>query len=516
MPPDPLHPPEHIPTSDELAYRAFELLQYGVSWVARRKEALTMLDEHTIRRQESIDVDLPALGRPMTSTSDGSPVYYAPMFFLRKMPHQFFNYDLEDESGKSLTLPTRAENGRISAGLLRFAGREALVNARMPLGDTFSGLHVTCDAALESLAQEPQHEDVEDLASAFYTAVSRENGPDFSAALRRDDAFGWMFALLAKSSVVMLRLVGDEPPRRILKLGYDELLVDVADRPIERRTQRLGWDGYLVLVDLPFIGSQNFHFQAEVPEGLQFVSAGLVDRDAEPSGEVRDDVDFGRRVHLYLPGTERNHGALGWLLFRLRGEGFVGGALLAAILVAAALTLFTATAPLIATNATAAPSLLLALTGILASYVGRPGYHVLTGRLLSTARHLLLMSAGLAYVAAAAIAVNPGKTSVWVLRPLWGAMAVAAWFIVVVLWYSRCLPRAPDAPRSRGERIMRWVFAEPVARRLLLNSARVPVPAPDPPTLFARLRPLLSPEGRSRFWLRVKQLARWGDHRPDD
>ncbi len=504
------------PTVAELARRSFELLRDGVPWVVRRKESVKLLDDRTLRRQESVDIDLRLVGGPLRHTAAEVPVYYVPLFFLRKLPHQFFNFDVRDETGRCLPLPTRSENAAVSSELLRTACREALLAGDLTVTGLPSGLDTTCDEQLTRLASDPQQSDVQDLKDTFLRKVAATHGALHANRLREDPTFGWLMPLLTKSSVVMFQIARAEPERRIIKLGYDENIVDVADKPIERLTQRLGWDGNNLVIELPFIGSQSFHFQAEAPSGMQFVTTGLIERDTSRPGEVRDDPDFNRKVHLYLPNTERSHGALAWLLFSLRGEGFIGGALLAALLVALVLTGFAATAHLIARNSGSAPSLLLAVTGILASYVGRPGGHPLTTRLLAPVRWLVLASAGLAYLAAAVIAVNPGHVATSVLRPIWCTEAFAAWMIVGILWFSWRLPRLPDQPQSLPERVARRALATPLSERFGLNVARIPNPVADPPTLIETLRPRMAREAWARRWKTLKEQLHWGDHRPGD
>jgi hypothetical protein len=506
--------PPQPPTPTELAELSLRLLRDGVPWIVRRKESVKLLDDRTLRRQESVDIDLRLVGEPLRRATAGGPVYYVPLFFLRKLPHQFFNFDVCDETGRRLPLPTRSENAAVSSQLQRMASREALVAGGLAVTELPSGLDATCDEQLAKLASDPQQSDVQDLKDAFLRRVAAAHGTAHAQCLRGDPTFSWLMPLLTKSSVVMFRIADAEPERRIIKLGYDENLVDVADKPIERLTQRLGWDGNDLVIELPFIGSQSFHFQAEAPPGMQFVTTGLIERDISRPGEVRDDPDFNRKVHLYLPNTEHSHGALAWLLFSLRGEGFVGGALLAALLVALVLTGFAATAHLIADNSGSAPSLLLAVTGILASYVGRPGSHPLTTRLLAPVRWLVLASAGLAYLAAAVIAVNPGHVSSTILRPIWAGEALLAWMFVAILWFSWRLPRPPGESPSLPERLARRALATPLSKRFGLNVSRIPHPDGDPPTLVERLRPHVTRAAWRRRWKHMKEQLHWGDHRP--
>src|SRR6185436_9229776 len=55
----------------------------NADWVLRRKEKVTLLDEITVRRQMSVDFQLPSDRKPFGHL-DGDPVSYAPLFFLQK------------------------------------------------------------------------------------------------------------------------------------------------------------------------------------------------------------------------------------------------------------------------------------------------------------------------------------------------------------------------------------------------------------------------------------------------
>lgn len=134
-----------------------------------------------------------------------------------------------------------------------------------------------------------------------------------------------------------------------------------------------------------------------------------------------------------------------------RGE-FLGGAAIAAGLVFAVLVGCRIAAHSIAQSSTSAPSLLLVLPGLVATYIGRPDQHALTTRLLSFARYLLLLLSGATALFSAAVVAlgSPQRLHTPALASrahllsvvFEGAGAVAlAVLIGLLVGYVRALPR---------------------------------------------------------------------------
>ena len=217
--------------------------------------------------------------------------------------------------------------------------------------------------------------------------------------LRNSKRFCWWLTTLSHSSIVPVCFRGVPTMRRtLLKLEFQQ---PFAREP--RLLSHLGLTPFQVGVDLPWIEARDFHVEVTAPEGLRLLSASLID-DQEPGGHSQK--GFLRRVHLV---RERAQGAgAGTAILEMlpNTQVFVGGAVTAAVLSLLALGACWYGASAIAAYPTSAPSLLLLIPAVLASYVIRPTVHALTARMLSGARKLLALVALFAYLAAASVALS--------------------------------------------------------------------------------------------------------------
>jgi hypothetical protein len=287
-------------------------------WVIRRKEALDLLSERLVRHRVSVDF--------YCQSAEGT----LPLFFLRKAAGQFTRFDFQDETRRSLPLPTREENVTASSEILKAAATEILERHQLPLT-------LRLGAELDLIAREEP-----DLALAvlkhFWPGTRRETTrwsrlrgwlsrrPELpvrfaenKVVLMKDPFFRWLVRALAYSSIVVVPITGVAGKRRILKLVYDEEVNDLV-RPgtaglrasVTRRVgvffYRVGWRGYPVNVVLPYVGAQTFHFELHAPEGTEILEAFI--REV-PASRVR-----GRRtrVHLYLSGAQDRRSATALVL----------------------------------------------------------------------------------------------------------------------------------------------------------------------------------------------------------
>jgi hypothetical protein len=200
-------------------------------------------------------------------------------------------------------------------------------------------------------------------------------------------------------------------------------------------------------------------------------------------------------VHLYRAPADTVGPSTATLQMRVSGHGFIGGALLATLLALGGLIACYNTRTQIAINPTSAPALLLLVPGLIASYVGRPDQHALTTRLLSTARVMLLVTAGVSYAAAATIALSGSAARgsgdlhdrVALLKwPLFGAGVVAAGCSAALLlafvlgrpWLAdvevgRTPRRALNALTDRSFTLVEAVALRPVDMMDLLDAGQL-------------------------------------------
>jgi hypothetical protein len=421
-----------------LARQTYELICEDLSWVYRRKEAVTLLDQLMTRRQVSVDFALPADVAPLTHTRQGEPVRYAPLFMLRKAPSRFTRFDLRNETGAAIALPTRSENGRLAGGVLLHAARKQLRAEPTP----------AVVAELSKIAAEypPRSRG---LAARFET--DRSTGE--RRALLADASFVALMWSLADSSVLSIPIVSDSGMRRVLKLSFD---APIADLDYDPTAYRYGFRGYTAVFDLPFIGARNYHFELQCPAGLEIMEAGFV--DAADAKRLRIARSFSPQLHFYSDDALTSRKALVHVQLRVSGDGFLGAAALASVLVAASVTACWAFAGELREATTAAPSLLMLFPGLVANYLARPA-HRLTEVLLANARRVVLLSGAIAFITAARLAViaKNQPAAECTLKWEFGALAVIAWLLALVLLVARDrrIPRPLTAQRHFHRRVAR-------------------------------------------------------------
>lgn len=367
-----------------------DLLLGPVFWIVRRREAVEISDETSLRRQITVDFSLPE-----TLPSGNRPVHFpdrgpcAPVLVLPKKPSNYMSFDLVDSTGETLPLAARQENARISAATIK--AMAVAVVGHQPQHPSIDLAERLGEIALAKAA------DGEALVDELLSSDQARFGNGDLKGLALHPRFRWWLFTLAHSSIVMVPSQKELGRRTIVKLGFREPIL----HSMSWKTG-FGWKPYSVHVDSSFIGARSFHFEAHSPTGLRIDGAAL----ASDRPTVTHDGML-RRAHLYLPGAEEGGGATAVLALRVAGSGFVRDAWLASLLVTAAITACLIWAPNIVRNSSnGTPALLLLLPGLIATYLGRPDRHGLTQRLLAWTRRALMASALLAYVTAARVALS--------------------------------------------------------------------------------------------------------------
>src|SRR5689334_9176646 len=89
---------------DQVADQVEPMLRDDLSWIERRKERVSIIDDTALRRQISIDFSLRREALPLPNVppdSNGDSLFCAPGFVLPKTPAHLMSFDLCDESGHS-------------------------------------------------------------------------------------------------------------------------------------------------------------------------------------------------------------------------------------------------------------------------------------------------------------------------------------------------------------------------------------------------------------------------------
>jgi hypothetical protein len=449
-----------------------ELLE-DPTWVFRRKESVELLAPSMVRHRISVDFAPPA-GRDEL-----------PLFLLRKATGQLTRFDLVDEDGRSLPLPTRDDNATVSAEVLVEAARRLLearsfeMTPRLETELRFIARSEPDDALAIVRYRWPHDDGPLPWWSRLWRRLIARFGrhaeppwqyPENKTILQEDPSFRWLLRTLAHSCIVAVPVSATGRPtqsRRILKCAFDEEVNDLTrqGRPllwqwlvdiVGRVFLRLGWRGYQVDVLVPYAGARSFHLELFVPDGVQILEAGL------RGGAVARVAGPRKRVHLYVPQAAKSRTMAAFAQTRITGHGFTGSAFVAAASVTVSIGAAWLLRHQYAGQAVGAgPSLLLLFPGLIATYLTRPEHPVVT-RHLRFARWVLGLSALLAYVAAARLAILNTDTTEAQLRsffePLfWLSVALTA--VLLLSW------RLPAPLSSRLRRPFRWAWQR--VRRLV-------------------------------------------------
>jgi hypothetical protein len=445
---------------------AYQLVGTGCGWVRRRKESVVFVDETLVRRHMTVDFELPPHVEAAQETN-GDAVYYAPLFFLQKgsdrpfvatdplgppEPH-FASFDYRNESGTALSLPARRWNALVTEAMLWVAARAAAEHD--PALNVDDDLALGVRGLLRSIC-EADRRDAGSVLSLLRSTPQAERESRFVQTLDGNNAtFRELLTAAAVSSVVMVPLIGEGRRRGIHKLAYDEQIVFFLPA-LRALGARLGWTGYEVWLDTPFIAASSYHFEAAAPAGLEIYDSGLVEVAGDSAQRAHTGPPtlarvsgFASGVHLYASDASDRRKAFAWVRLRVRRHDFVGGAVAAALMVTVSLWLGYAVRHEAARAVSNAPSLLLLFPGALAAYVARPGRHRLTARMLLVARQLLALASVLPFLAAASLtlsrtSVTSGsstQTASTAFFSWWLWLAVASSVVFAALLITRLLPQ---------------------------------------------------------------------------
>lgn len=386
---------------DELGEFCVRLLSGLEPWINRRKESITVIDEASLRRQQSVDFSVDAIEslssgyRAMCQHFFGFGLRVAPLFILDKDPYASLAFDLKDESGRSLSLMTREENGLVSAATLKVLCRNKLRDAGLALSPSL-------EDKIEQLARSDASGG-EDWLDRLQNPL--EGDPDQTEAATllemptEDGEMNWWLNTLAVASIVLVAFEPSRAHRRVIKMSYEQ----PTERERPRLLARLGWRSFKTKVRSPLVSSGHYHLEVKAPPDFRLTGASLVVDRTKGSQPA---YGFRRRAQLYRDGISDARGAIAQFALRVSGRGVLGGALVASILVLAAILACMTFSDAIAEGSTGGPALLLVLPGLIATYAARSDQHGLTTRLLAIPRWILLLFAGVsAYYAAGMIAL---------------------------------------------------------------------------------------------------------------
>lgn len=475
--------PSDSSTIEDFGESAAELLDIAreSKWLLRRKEKAVLLDDSVIRRQMSIDFVLPESVCPKAKLAS-QKVWYAPLFFLPKgldepfdphaplgPPEPFLaNFDLRDRHGQALSLPSRAWNGRVTTEMLRTIIEGSLDEQ----GFDTSGLK----DGIRGFASKLCTSDHRSAALILETLREQQHSGNGSDSLKRaivladsgDERLARMLEVCSGASVTMIPLIGPGCRQGIVKLSFDEEVTSVTSgaQPWQKALARIGWGGYELWAETPYIGASSYHFEFEAPDGLEIYDSGLVRVDGpEPTSKtlrpetMLDRVSgYSSRLHLYEPDASGALKSFAWVRLRVRRQEFVGGAAIAGLVVAVAMWGAYFVAGDAALTPTAIPTLMLLVPSVIAAYAVRPSPHRLTTKMLAPARWIVASSATIPFIAAGILALaqrdeDSGEVINRAFEGWWLGGAILATVLALVLLGTRSFP----IPELKARKWKGWV-----------------------------------------------------------
>ena len=402
----------------EVAIATNRLILDPRSWVHRRVETLTFLDEFRVRRHVSVDFTAPA------------ELTYVPLSLVKKKVMK--DLDVRDAAGAAVPVLTRSENGVVAAAILVFQAAAILGVNPEAVPEQHRDAFVDIAGITRSVDDEPSAGELkaradralELLGAASESAVSpvvRERWKLWSDPLMRALAreFAEQFILLVAFPV-------EKDARRILKVSYEESLRPERAGGENARTflESLGLRDYVVRFAAPALfDGESYHLQVPTPndvlvaEGRLQLQTRWADRRKCKPFDVRP-LMVERRVErcsLYARAPARSQrGALSEAGKLEEAEVEIAFALHPS-LVWPVFLVCAATLSVLVTGLVLrllghhhvgdVSPLIVTLPALFAAYLV-PGEHRLARRMYRGLRVLLLVSAGLSISAGAILAVD--------------------------------------------------------------------------------------------------------------
>ncbi len=483
----------------DVAQLCYDRMVVDSSWVYRRKETVNLISDHRVGHHVSVDFALPGeLFRPeilpkgcgdagADIAAEKTPniedteerMYYVPLGMLRKAPREFTRFDLTDEAGRSLPLPTKDRNAAISAAVLNLAA-ERLLNISESDAEDLDDI-----AREEPLLAKALAEDLLEKLSdeAFVDGNSADDAESDEGSAIVDPNFAWLLSTLAENSIIVVPLRGKPGERRVIKMTYEEKLTFTPDEPgneggpvstsSEADRYLTGSGPYVLNIACPFIAGRTFHFEYVLPDyetgitrGALWDHATLTELDSVPDRR-------NPQTHFYVGDAEDKRSAFASIEFVVTSPfaATAWGAMLGiAALVSLAALAGWVHPPSFSAMPESSPSLLLALPGLVAAYLARPEDR-LVAELLRRAQRMLVGGVILSFVAAtcaATLAATQGDGLISLISKLALTGSAAVTGILCLILY---LPRTYAQGKTPIKQLV-WMAQKLHRLRLWLRDRR--------------------------------------------
>ena len=461
------------------------------SWLIRRVDTVSFVDEVSSLRQSTFDIDTARVARTQPDGFVRSGFVALPLMVLEKQ--LLIDSDLRDEAARPLHVASRHDDSYITWCITAARAQQSSID----------------------LVARPR------VATAVRAII--ENFPKGLPVDRREVAPEWEGLRVPgwdeADTCVWESLFLNVPLRDwIHRVTYGFMLVtyvpvredisvikfstraDVVpkERIARRAAVRLGWLPARLAVPIPeSIEADRRHLRLRVPDGLEWSSIRVErlvaalrgrqapdHRDQDASCQVMLTPD---RAHVYISSREPWHGLTAILGIHVPVRGFlrasVFSALLNAGLLGAGIRYHTDLRALGGAKVEAAVPILLIAPTLFSAYLVRTGEHALLGRLLRWGRYFLVLSMGAVYTAAIA-AVMYLETKPRIQEQFWawcfGISAVSAGVLLLGFLASgfQAIRLRRHGIRQRFRRKGIHTRTVPIRRH---RSTLAPVEAPPPP-----------------------------------
>jgi hypothetical protein len=440
-------------------------------WVNRRVEQLEFLDVRAVRWRVSVDFEVPETA-PVTDVG-GQEFRLVPLTSWEK--DNLVAFDLRDETGTTLWLPTSAETDHLlSSALICWAGTILKQSpAQMP-----AELKETLKAIVSE--KPPQKDEDKDLFAYMTRLMTIKDGEDecarYLSALKGNLSFWSQVNELWRNFLIIVAVPDKPRSRHVFKMTFESKIgFRQAGSMRQRIAQSMGWRAWRLEL---FIGGRggSQHLEIAAPPGVEIVRIRARPRAAAADRSTYVTSYGGSpHVHIRIPAQRLRYLATtrvrvsrpGWLT-----TCWLAGLVIALVLLSAAvkLSVLFSNAPEAGTAAT----LLLALLGVLATMLVDPGAHPLASRLLLGSRILVAIDSGAVLLAAGSLLLDSSRHPP---TPGWWALFAVSLLCAVGLTGSRFRPKGPQKTMASDSE--KEQEDQPAGQAAQLDLTSLEIPAAD-------------------------------------
>jgi hypothetical protein len=450
----------------ECGRRLLLLLLQSSSWVSHRTEHVSFRDDRSVVRRVTVELHVPEQA-PVFSGDDGQAYRLVPLSVMRRKT--LVNFELRDDGGKSVVMPTLRQNQAITESMLLACAGAALERTD-PSGA----------AAVAGFVHQVISGNQEELTAA-YQSLEQRTANRAVLGLAHQRIFRAVLDRMADNFVLWVMIPADAPRRRKLTFCCDEPLDLHYRKPgyeKEEGRYKLGdrlrawrprvWCAALGLtttrIRFPVPAAENaasFHFEIDAPKGVQIVEASLLAGRPKEENPSFDHVQGGfPTVGLHV--IEVPNGSLsraqvglqvltrGWLINSMLASWAVCGFVLAFAMHPAAVLGKTQDFPIL---------ILVALAGVVAGVIAQSDTKGLAAYLLRWTRGLATVAAILPLVATTFIALGTVRRShvdpaLWTAAGIGGVIALLLTAVCLVSWRRQRRTVCSPWEQKRDRRIM--------------------------------------------------------------